>query len=99
MYHHRILHQAIGYFPTYLLGSMMAAQLAHYCKEDLPEFDSMIEKGEFNTIRKWLTEKVHKHGKRYASLDDLLIGEVGEKLNSKYFIDYLTDKYSDLYKV
>jgi len=90
---------AIGYFPTYLLGSMMAAQLAHYCKKDLPEFDSMIEKGEFNTIREWLTEKVHKHGKRYASLDDLLIGEVGEKLNSKYFIDYLTEKYTDLYEI
>eukprot|EP00804_Cyclotella_cryptica_P014452 CCRYP_004787-RA/>CCRYP_004787-RA protein AED:0.07 eAED:0.07 QI:31/-1/1/1/-1/0/1/309/487 len=89
---------AIGYFPTYLLGSMMAAQLAHYCKKDLPDFDNMIEKGEFGTIRQWLTEKVHKHGKRYASLDDLL-AEVGEKLNSKYFIKYLTEKYSDLYKV
>ncbi|KAL7515978.1 hypothetical protein ACHAWX_001042 [Stephanocyclus meneghinianus] len=90
---------AIGYFPTYLLGSMMAAQLAHYCKKDLPEFDSMIEKGGFTTIRKWLTEKVHRHGKRYSSLDDLLMAEVGEQLNSKYFIEYLTEKYSDLYKV
>ena len=78
---------------------MMAAQLAHYCKNDLPEFDNMIEKGEFSTIREWLTEKVHKHGKRYASLDDLLVAEVGEKLNSKYFIEYLTEKYSELYQV
>ena len=77
----------------------MAAQLAHYCKKDLPEFDSMIENGEFTTIRQWLTDKVHKHGKRYSSLDKLLVAEVGEKLNSKYFIDYLTEKYSDLYKV
>jgi carboxypeptidase Taq len=77
----------------------MAAQLSHYCKKDLPEFDNLIEKGEFTPIREWLTEKVHKHGKRYASLDDLLVAEVGEKLNSKYFIDYLTEKYSDLYKI
>jgi len=78
---------------------MMAAQLAYYCKRDIPEFDSMIEKGEFSTIREWLTEKVHKHGKRYSSLDDLLVAEVGEELNSKYFIEYLTKKYSQLYKV
>ena len=90
---------AIGYFPTYLLGSMMAAQLAHYCQLDLPDMDDMIAKGEFDVIRKWLTKKVHVHGKRYKSLDELLEGEVGEKLNSKYFIEYLTEKYSDLYKV
>jgi len=90
---------AIGYFPTYLLGSMMAAQLAHYCKLDLPDMDRMIENGEFVEIRKWLTKKVHVHGKRYKSLDELLLAEVGEPLNSKYFIDYLTEKYSDLYQV
>lgn len=77
----------------------MAAQLAHYCKKDLPDFNDMIERGEFSPIREWLTEKVHKHGKRFSSLDELLSAQVGEKLNSKYFIDYLTEKYSDLYKV
>jgi len=90
---------AIGYFPTYLLGSLMAAQLAHYCKMDLPEMDHMIEKGEFDEIRKWLTKKVHMHGRRYKSLDELLLAEVGEPLNTKYFIDYLSDKYSELYQV
>lgn len=77
----------------------MAAQLAHYCKNDLPEFDSMIERGQFSEIREWLTDKVHRHGKRYSSLDDLLVAEVGEELNPKYFIDYLTAKYSELYRV
>lgn len=90
---------AIGYFPTYLLGSMMAAQLSHYCKKDIPDMDRMIEKGEFDEIRKWLTKKVHVHGRRYKSLDDLLLAEVGEPLNSKYFVHYLTEKYSDLYQV
>ena len=60
---------------------------------------AMIEKGEFETIRKWLTKKVHVHGKRYKSLDDLLVAEVGEPLNSKYFIEYLSKKYTSLYKV
>ena len=43
---------AISYFPTYLLGAMMAAQLAHYCKQDMPSMESKIEQGEFDEIRK-----------------------------------------------
>lgn len=89
----------IGYFPTYLTGAMMAAQLAHYCHQDIPSMDKMIEEGKFDEIREWLKKKVHVHGKRYKSLDDLLLAEVGEPLNTKYFIDNLTGKYTDLYKI
>jgi carboxypeptidase Taq len=88
---------AIAYFPTYLIGSATAAQLAHYCKADLPEFDSMIESGNFVEIKQWLTDKVHRHGRRYSSLDALLEDQLGERLNPKYFIEYLTTKYTELY--
>ena len=90
---------AFGYFPTYLIGSSCAAQLAHYCKVDIPEMDELIEKGEFAKIKEWLTKKVHSHGKRYKSLDALLTEQLGEPLNPKYFINYLTTKYSDLYQL
>ena len=89
---------AIGYFPTYLLGSATAAQLAHYCKQDIPDFDAKLEAGEFKEIKAWLTDKVHRHGRRYPSLDALLEDQLGEPLNPKYFIDYLTTKYRELYK-
>lgn len=89
---------AIGYFPTYLLGSATAAQLAHYCKNDIKDFDEKIATGEFAPIKAWLKDKIHRHGRRYASLDALLEDQVGEKLNPKYFIDYLTKKYSDIYQ-
>ncbi len=49
----------IGYFPTYLTGAIMAAQLAHYCHQDIPSMDKMIEEGEFDEIREWLKKKVH----------------------------------------
>lgn len=90
---------AIGYFPTYLLGSATAAQLAHFCKQDLPNFDELVSTGTFAPIKAWLTDKVHRHGRRYKSLDDLLEAQVGEKLNPKYFIDYLTDKYTTMYRL
>lgn len=89
---------AIGYFPTYLLGSSTAAQLAHYCNQDIPNMEKQIEEGNFDEIKAWLNSKVHKHGKRYKSLDALLEAQVGEKLNPEYFIRYLDRKYSALYK-
>eukprot|EP00978_Attheya_sp_CCMP212_P026520 scaffold87387_cov63-Attheya_sp.AAC.4 len=89
---------AIGYFPTYLIGSATAAQLAHYCRQDIPDFDEQVQGGEFAEIKEWLTSKIHRHGRRYKSLDELLQAQVGEPLNPKYFIQYLTDKYTELYK-
>lgn len=88
---------AVGYFPTYLIGSATAAQLEHFCRKDIPNFDELVEKGDFSPLKEWLTEKVHRHGSRYRSLDDMLEDQLGEKLNPKYFIEYLTRKYSDLY--
>eukprot|EP00567_Pseudictyota_dubia_P003980 CAMPEP_0197448982 /NCGR_PEP_ID=MMETSP1175-20131217/19784_1 /TAXON_ID=1003142 /ORGANISM="Triceratium dubium, Strain CCMP147" /LENGTH=526 /DNA_ID=CAMNT_0042980941 /DNA_START=198 /DNA_END=1778 /DNA_ORIENTATION=+ len=90
---------AIGYFPTYLIGAATAAQLEHFCRKDIPDFDDLVEKGEFSKLKDWLTEKVHRHGSRFKSLDDMLESQLGEKLNPKYFIDYLTAKYSELYKL
>jgi len=90
---------AYGYFPTYLLGAATAAQLAHYCELDIPDMQDKISQGKFAEIKEWLTEKVHKHGKRHQSLDEHLKAELGEELNPKYFIKYLEEKYSELYNV
>ncbi|CAJ1950132.1 unnamed protein product [Cylindrotheca closterium] len=90
---------AFGYFPTYLLGSMTAAQLYHYCAKDIPNIESKVESGEFTEIKEWLTNKIHRHGRRYESLDALLKDQIGEELNPDYFIEYLTTKYSELYNL
>jgi carboxypeptidase Taq len=90
---------AFGYFPTYLIGAATAAQLEWYCRKEFPDLDERIERGEFKDIKEWLTDKIHRHGKRYPSLDAMLEDQLGEELNPKYFIDYLTDKYTDLYKL
>ena len=81
-----------------LLGSATAAQLAHYCALQVEDFEDKIAKGDFSPIKAWLTDKVHRHGRRYPSLDALLTDQLGEPLNPKYFIDYLTKKYTELYK-
>jgi carboxypeptidase Taq len=89
---------AYGYFPTYLLGAAAAAQLAHYCAKDIPDMKDKIEKGDFSEIKSWLTKKVHRHGKRYSSLDGHFEAELGEPLNPSYYIDYLVKKYTELYQ-
>mmetsp|Transcript_32188 Transcript_32188/g.48572 ORF Transcript_32188/g.48572 Transcript_32188/m.48572 type:complete len:561 (+) Transcript_32188:1-1683(+) len=89
---------AYGYFPTYLIGAATAAQWAHYCQKDIPDFEEKIANGDFAEIKAWMTTKVHQHGSWYTSLDNHLEAQVGEPLNPKYFIDYLTAKYCDLYK-
>lgn len=85
-----------GYFPSYALGYMYAAQLKSSMLKDLPEFDRLIENGDFQPIRKWLTEHVHVHGKRKKPLE-IIKSATGEELNVRHLIRYLEEKYTTLY--
>lgn len=89
---------AIGYFPSYTLGAMMAAQLATYLRRNgMPDFDERISKGEYADIRNWLKKEIHQVGSLYPSLDELLIKVTGEPLKPSYFVEYLQDKYANVY--
>ena len=90
---------AIGYFPSYLLGAMMAAQLQHYCRAALPQFDELLAKGDFKPILAWLRTNVHDQGLLHPSMDALLEHACGEPLNPEYFLGYLEDKYRALYRL
>ncbi|WP_135306203.1 carboxypeptidase M32 [Haloarcula amylovorans] len=87
---------AIGYFPTYSLGSVLAAQLDHHLREDVGDVDSLVRAGDFDPIHDWLTENVHRHGARYET-DDLVKEATGESFTADYFLDYADEKYHDLY--
>jgi len=89
---------AFGYFPSYALGYVYAAQLKHAMLQDLPEFDELLEEGRLASIKDWLTENVHKHGKAKKPLD-IIQKATGEKVNADYLIQYLTNKYSAVYKL
>ncbi|WP_342512177.1 carboxypeptidase M32 [Sporosarcina sp. FSL K6-1522] len=87
-----------GYFPSYALGYMYAAQLRVAMLKDLPHFDELCEKGQFGPIREWLTEHVHQHGKMKKPLD-IIQDTTGEGLNAQYLADYLSEKYTKLYQL
>ncbi|MBX0295221.1 carboxypeptidase M32 [Haloarcula nitratireducens] len=87
---------AIGYFPTYSLGSVLAAQLDHHLREDVGDVDSLVREGDFDPVHDWLTENVHRHGARYET-DDLVKEATGESFTADYFLSYADEKYRDLY--
>ncbi|GMH51852.1 hypothetical protein TrST_g8724 [Triparma strigata] len=87
---------AFGYFPTYLISAIAAAQLEYYIRKDM-DFEDVILNGEFSKIEEWMKEKIHRHGSYYGSLDEMFEAEFGERLNEMYYIDYLTNKYEKIY--
>ncbi|KAF9121148.1 hypothetical protein BGW39_010824 [Mortierella sp. 14UC] len=87
----------IGYFPTYSLGSIYAVQIFTHAKENIPDLEEHLAKGEFHVLRKWLNENVHEQGSLRESGDDLVFALTGKHLDSSMYVKYLTDKYTAIY--
>ena len=58
-------HGAFGYFPTYTLGNLNAAQLVQAARRSLPGLDDALARGDYAPLRDWLRESVHQHGQRH----------------------------------
>ncbi len=86
-----------GYFPTYVLGSAIGAQLLNKMKQEL-DYDKLLLEGNLKPILAWLKDKIHKYGALYDT-NELLIKATGEPFNPKYYIDYLINKFKDIYEV
>jgi carboxypeptidase Taq len=84
----------MGYFPTYTLGNLVGAQLWDRLRDDLPDVDAQIERGEFAPLREWLREHVHRHGRKFPPRE-LLRRITGEDLRVDPFLRYLRDKLAD----
>jgi carboxypeptidase Taq len=84
----------MGYFPTYTIGNLMAAQLWERVRVDLPDIDAQLERGDFAPLREWLREHVHRHGRTFEPRE-LLHRITGEELRVAPLIAYLRDKLED----
>ena len=76
-------HGSFGYFPTYTIGSLYAAQFFTQALYENKKLYDEISTGNNNNLLKWLREKIHKHGKKYSA-QDLCIKVTGEKLNFNF---------------
>jgi carboxypeptidase Taq len=86
-----------GYFPTYTLGNLYAAQFTEAMKKDLP-FEKLLAKGEFGTILSWFRDNIHCHGSRYLP-KEFSTRISGKPLDVNYFIRYVEKKYKGIYGV
>ncbi len=88
----------LGYFPTYSLGSLQAAQFYKSAQKALPNLEKDFAKGKFLPFKQWLNKEIHAVGK-LESADEISRRVTGETLNPKYFIDYLWDRYGKMYSL
>jgi carboxypeptidase Taq len=88
----------LGYFPSYTLGNLYAAQILKTIEEEVPDFYKNIESGRFDLIKNWLNSKIHHFGS-LISPNELIVKVTGEELNAKYLADYLIAKYSQIYEL
>ena len=91
-------HGNFGYFPTYSLGSVMAAQLFEAAEAEIDDLDAKIAEGEFDDLHDWLGENVHRHGSRYET-NELVKRATGEDFSADAFLDYVDEKYGELYGI
>jgi carboxypeptidase Taq len=87
---------SFGYFSTYVLGSMLAAQLYAKAKRDVPTLEKDIASGNCKPLLSWLRTNVHAPGRRYET-PVLIERATGKALASDDYITYLTEKYTTLY--
>lgn len=87
---------AFGYFPSYCLGNMMAAQLWFTVRGVYPDLDADFAKGDFSRLLGWLRTNIHEQGRRYDTLE-LVRRVTGEELTPKYLLRYLQERYAPLY--
>lgn len=87
---------AFGYFPSYCIGNMMAAQLWYRALALRPALEDDFARGDFSWLLQWLRENVHAQGKRFETLA-LVQNVTGEPLTPKYLMRYLKDRYGKLY--
>jgi len=81
-----------GYFPTYTLGNLNAAQLFKRANQDLPNLESELATGQYANLLDWLRKNVHQHGLRYLP-QQLIEKATGEPTAAKHHIEYLQRKF------
>jgi len=85
---------SIGYFSTYLIGTVASVQIWEAARRDVPELEEQVGRGEFAPLREWLGEHVHALGRKYSPQETLRLA-TGSALSAQPYLDYLRANYRD----
>ncbi|HEX5137630.1 MAG TPA: carboxypeptidase M32 [Planctomycetota bacterium] len=86
----------VGYFPTYTLGNVYAAQLFDRARKDLGDLDAAFARGEFGPLKDWLHERIHRHGRRYRA-KELIERAAGALPSPEPLLSHLEGRAADVY--
>lgn len=89
---------AMGYFPTYALGNMLAVQFFNQALAERPEIAEQITKGEFDQLYAWLRENIYQHGRKYTPAE-LTQRVTDNTIQAGPFIQYVKQKYGSIYNL
>lgn len=90
-------HGSFGYFATYSLGSLYAAQMYATIEKDNPMMNEAIAAGNTSNILQWLRQNVHQYGRQFSS--EILCEKItGARLDSNFFMSYANKKYMNIYQ-
>jgi carboxypeptidase Taq len=87
---------AFGYFPSYCLGNMIAAQLWYRALALRPQLEEDFAHGDFSWLLSWLRENIHSQGRRFSALE-LVRRVTGAELSPQPLVRYLRERYGALY--
>jgi len=85
-----------GYFPTYTLGNLYAAQIFHTLHRDFPDFDERLARGDTAFILDWLRQQMYNVGVTYQP-EELIKRVTGEPPDPRHFARYLVGKFEKIY--
>jgi len=88
----------LGYFPTYSLGNIIAAQIWEKALEALPNLYEQFERGEFTALREWLRQNLHRHGRKFTPVETLE-RVVGGPIKVGPYVRYLQSKLGEIYGI
>jgi carboxypeptidase Taq len=84
---------SIGYFSTYLIGTVASVQIWEAAGRDLPELEDQVGRGDFTPLRDWLGEHVHALGRKFSP-QETLRRATGSSLSAQPYLDYLRSTYA-----
>jgi carboxypeptidase Taq len=85
-----------GYFPSYTLGNIYSGQITAAITKDLPNWRNQLSQGKLKSVNDWLTKNIYCQGDLYDP-EELIKKATQKNLDSKPYLQYLNEKYGNLY--
>jgi carboxypeptidase Taq len=89
---------SFGYFPSYALGNLYAAQFMETMAGEVPHLWENVRNGNFSEVLSWLRQRIHRFGRMYFP-EELCKKVTGKPLSPDPFLRYIEEKYASVYKL